>query len=68
MPNYANELLKNCLLMTYTPTTDIMKTMLIQLPDEPSGKLFIALYLQPLPATLWEQVTAKKFTDPVQVA
>ena len=41
-------------------------SMLSQLPpDEPAGKLFIALYLQPwLPLAMREQVAAKRFTDP----
>ena len=48
---------------------DMMKTMLSQLPpDEPAGKLFLALYLQRLPAPLRERVAAKHFTDPQQLA
>ena len=49
--------------------TDMMNTMLSQLPpDEPAGKLFLALYLQRLPAPLRERVGAKHFTDPQQLA
>ena len=49
--------------------TDMMNTMLSQLPpDEPTGKLFLALYLQWLPAPLRERVAAKHFTDPQQLA
>ena len=49
--------------------TDMMNTMLSQLPpDEPAGKLFLALYLQRLPAPLRERVAAKHFTDPQQLA
>ena len=47
----------------------MMNTMLSQLPpDEPAGKLFLALYLQRLPAPLRERVAAKHFTDPQQLA
>ena len=47
----------------------MMNTMLSQLPmDEPAGKLFLALYLQRLPAPMHEQVAAKHFTDPQQLA
>ena len=46
-----------------------MNTMLSQLPpDELAGKLFLALYLQRLPAPLRERVAAKHFTDPQQLA
>ena len=49
--------------------TDMMNTMLSQLPpDEPAGKLFLALYLQRLLAPLRERVAAKHFTDPQQLA
>ena len=49
--------------------TDMMNTMLSQLPpDEPASKLFLALYLQRLPAPLRERVAAKHFTDPQQLA
>ena len=49
--------------------TDMMNTMLSQLPtDEPAGKLFLALYLQRLPAPMHEQVAAKHFTDPQKLA
>ena len=49
--------------------TDMMNTMLSQLrTDEPAGKLFLALYLQRLPAPMHEQVAAKHFTDPQQLA
>ena len=49
--------------------TDMMNTMLSQLPpDEPTGKLFLALYLQQLLALLRERVAAKHFTDPQQLA
>ena len=49
--------------------TDMMNTMLSQLrPDEPTNKLFLALYLQRLPAPLREPVAAKHFTDPQQLA
>ena len=49
--------------------TDMMNTMLSQLPpDEPAGKLFLALYLQRLLGPLREQVAAKHFTDPQQLA
>ena len=49
--------------------TDMMNTMLSQLPpDEPAGNLFLALYLQWLPASLREGVAAKHFTDPQQLA
>ena len=49
--------------------TDMMNTMLSQLPpDELTGKLFLALYLQRLPAPLRERVAAKHFTDPQQLA
>ena len=47
----------------------MMNTMLSQLPpDELAGKLFLALYLQRLPAPLRERVAAKHFTDPQQLA
>ena len=47
----------------------MMNTMLSQLPpDEPNGMLFLALYLQWLPAPLCERVAAKHFTDPQQLA
>ena len=49
--------------------TDMMNTMLSQLPpDEPAGKLFLALYLQRLLAPFRERVAAKHFTDPQQLA
>ena len=49
--------------------TDMMNTMLSQLlPDEPAGKLFLALYLQRLPASLRKRVAAKHFSDPQQLA
>ena len=47
----------------------MMNTMLSQLPpDEPTGKVFLALYLQRFPASLRERVAAKHFTDPQQLA
>ena len=49
--------------------SDMMNTMLSQLPpDEPAGKLFLALYLQRLPATMRERVAGKHFTDLQQLA
>ena len=49
--------------------TDMMYTMRSQLPqNEPAGKLFLALYLQRLPAPLRERVAAKHVTDPQQMA
>ena len=55
------ECLKTRLLQTYAPTDSVLLS-------QPAGKLFLALYLQRLPATMRERVAGKHFTDLQQLA